>query len=479
MKSWLGDSSDGLPIRAGIYLRISTLDQKEGHGIQMQKTKCEAMATVKGWSISKVYKDEGISGTVNETERPAFSQLLKDAKNKEIDAVIVYALDRLGRRTQIVLRTIENLDNQGVKVVSCRENLDTSTPTGTFMVTIFAALSQLERDTIVERMKAGTEERRKIDGDIGGHVPMGYVRKMSTVMINEEKAEIVRYIFQRRYIDFRYMYEIADELNEKGAPKPTKRGKVWKSSVVQRILDNEAKYKGGYRNKSKFRWPRILPEDFDEEEARVNQAKKQDKLLDLPDPTGNPKFTKTQLTGGDRKIARSRRAIEQLKSLEKGEIIPSPSTIELPKKPKYFDDKREIKIIADTEASSIEKIPSPILNIPSPENIRRNDSSTTSYYKQNSNNIPSPKKASTIPKVSIPSPKKATTIPEVSIPSPALHIPSPETKRLFLIPEIPSISEVSRRNISYSPPRPPPTMRMRLQPKNNFKKSVFSTKTEK
>ena len=439
MNGWLGDD-DGLPIRAGIYLRVSTLDQKEGHGIQMQKTKCEAMVTVKGWSISKVYMDEGISGTINENERPGFSQLLKDVKSKEIDAVIVYALDRLGRRTQIVLRTIEKLNSMGIKVVSCRENLDTSTPTGTFMLTIFAALSQLERDTIVERMKAGTEERRKIDGDIGGQIPMGYVRKMSTVMINEEKAVIVRYIFQRRYIDFRYMYEIADELNEKNAPKPTKRGKVWKASVVQRILDNEAKYRSGYRNQSKFRWPRILPEDFDEQEAKANRVKDQQNILNLPDPTGNPEFIKTQLTGGDRKISRSKRAIEQLKSLEKGEVIPSPWAIILPKKPKPFEEKFDIKIIPDTSPSPPRKTKPPSINIPSPKNTKRE--------------VP------LVPKIVIPSPEntKRKVPPRIVIPLP-------------LLPEMPIFSPVE-----HSPPRPPPTARIRLQPKNNAKKPCFSTK---
>jgi len=451
MKKLMGDSRvDGLPVRAGIYLRVSTQDQKEGHGMQMQKTKCEAMATVKEWSIAKIYEDEGISGMVNENERPGFSQLLKDAKAKEIDAVIVYALDRLGRRAQIVLRTIENLAEMGIKVASCRENFDTSTAVGKFVVTMFADLSELERNTIVERTKLGLEERRKIDGDIGGNVPMGYERKMGTVVINEEKAEVVRFIFKRRYIDFRYMYEIADELNEKGLPKPTKRGKVWKASVVQRILDNEAKYRGGFRNRSKFRWPRILPEDFDEQEAKANRIKDNDQLLNLPDPTGNPKFIKTQITGRNRKICRSKRAIEQLKALENGEIIPSPWSIDIPKKPKPFEEKIDIKTIPETSSSPIRKRISPKLNIPSPQNIRKKQQ---------------PDKESSI--LNIPSPKS-------SIPTTDKNKETDPKEKSSSLPKIPKLSSII--NVESSPPRPPHLTRIRLQPKNSSKKSQIPIK---
>lgn len=265
--------SDGTEnLLCGIYLRVSTADQKEKHGIELQKSKCTAMATLKGWEIKETYIDDGISGTIAETERPGFSSMLKDIENGKIQAIIVYALDRLGRRTQIVLRCIENLSQKGIKVVSCRENLDTSTPTGNFMLTIFAALSQLERDTIVERMKAGTEERRKKDGDIGGHVPLGYKRKDNKIVILPHKADIIRYIFKKRFIERWYISEIVDELNNRNIPPPTKRGKKWSTGSLQRILGNEAKYLGGIRNESNFRWPRILPIDFNEQEKKANEA---------------------------------------------------------------------------------------------------------------------------------------------------------------------------------------------------------------
>jgi len=411
MNKWTSEETNlDSDIRAGIYLRVSTMDQKDGHGIELQKTKCEAMATVKGWTVTKIYEDEGISGTVKETDRPGFSRLLQDTKNGVIDAVIVYALDRLGRRTQIVLRTIENLADMGIKVASCRENLDTSSAAGTFMLTIFAALSQLERDTIVERMKAGTEERRKVDGDIGGHMPMGYKRQDGTVVIDETRAAVVRRIFRRRYIDHRFMYEIADELNERKAPLPTKRGRVWKASVIQKILDNEAKYLGGYRNQSKFRWPRILPIDFAEQEAKAKEKRKVDEQLDLPLPLNQPKTNNIRTFKGERNIKRSKRALEQLKALEKGEVLPKYSQVKLVK-PKVYEEKIKIERVPKTPSPhrkySLE------IRIPSPTPHRKS--------------------------LSLAKPKK-------------LRIASPQR-------QISPLRDISSTPVSY--PRPPPTSRIR------------------
>jgi DNA invertase Pin-like site-specific DNA recombinase len=286
MSSWFETERPQDDVKAGVYLRVSTLDQKEGHGIMLQKTKCDAMATVKGWEVIEYYNDEGVSGTIHEEQRPGFSKVMLDVKEKRIQALIVYALDRLGRDTQIVLRIVENLDECGIKVISCRENLDTSTPTGRFTLTIFAALSQLERDTIVERMKAGTEERRKIDGEIGGIPPTGYKREGGKLIIDDDQAKTVRYIFERRYIHFRYLDEIVSELNEKGiaTPQRSKKGNSqktgtavaesgsrWTKGSLIGILDNEAKYRGGLRNNNHSRYPRILPDDFDERETKARR----------------------------------------------------------------------------------------------------------------------------------------------------------------------------------------------------------------
>ena len=247
--------------RAALYLRVSTEEQAEKYGLDVQRERCEAMATVKGWEIAHTFTDDGVSGTLDESERPGLSALMTAAENGEIDAVIALSFDRLGRKTRIVLDTIDRLTAMGVEVVSCKENLDTGSPQGQFVLTIFAGLAQLERDTIVERTTAGRNARGKLDGERGGRVPLGYVRTIDDkgntdgVAIDEGTAPIVRNIFWWRQHE-NTLREIAGKLNEQGIPTP--RGCKWHASSVKAVLDNEDKYRGGWRGASTMRWPAIL-----------------------------------------------------------------------------------------------------------------------------------------------------------------------------------------------------------------------------
>ena len=251
-------------MRAAIYLRVSTDDQaKEGYGLEAQLTKCEAMATVKGWEITGVYRDEGISGTKDESGRPGLAALIHSINAQEVDALIVYALDRIGRSTKLVLRIVEAFDAGGVELVSCKESLDTSTASGRFVLRMFASLAELERDSIVERTTSGRNQRGKMDGEKGGRVPMGYVRtfengKAVGVEVDEERAALVRLIFAERGRG-QTLEDIAASLNADG--HTTARGGQWHASSVRVILANEENYRGGARGESSYRWPVILTVD--------------------------------------------------------------------------------------------------------------------------------------------------------------------------------------------------------------------------
>src|SRR5689334_9449296 len=92
-----------LPLRnrAAIYTRVSTEDQTEGYGLDVQIERCRAQAVAKGWNVVAEFSDPGISGTKGANERPGLSALLEAAQKQEIDTVIVLALDRLGRKTAL------------------------------------------------------------------------------------------------------------------------------------------------------------------------------------------------------------------------------------------------------------------------------------------------------------------------------------------------------------------------------------------
>jgi site-specific DNA recombinase len=242
--------------RAAIYLRVSTEDQAtEGYGLEVQRERCRAQAIAKGLHLVGEYADEGLSGTLSIADRPRLAALMAEAEAGQVETIIVLALDRLGRKTNLVLDIAERCQAWKVALISCKESLDTATPQGQFVLTMFAALAQLERDTIVERTTAGRNERGKRDGEKGGRVPLGYLRQPDgTILVDEARAELVRHIFALRQQGLS-MARIADAL----APLPTSRGgKRWYASSVRQVLINQAAYLGGTRGDSPVRWPILL-----------------------------------------------------------------------------------------------------------------------------------------------------------------------------------------------------------------------------
>jgi site-specific DNA recombinase len=241
-------------MRAAIYVRVSTEDQAQsGYGLDVQRSRCRAMAEVKDWRIVSEYSDEGISGTKDASGRPGLSALLGAAQAGQIDAVIILALDRLGRKTRIVLDLVEILTAAGVQLVSCKESLDTSTPQGQFVLTMFAAIAQLERETIMQRTSAGRDERAAVDGEQGGRLPYGYTRSGQGIQIDNQASGHVRLIYQAR--QHASLRAIASELNRIVL---SPRGGRWHASSIAEILKNEDAYRGGRRGESTICWPAIL-----------------------------------------------------------------------------------------------------------------------------------------------------------------------------------------------------------------------------
>ena len=127
------------------YVRVSTSDQN----VENQKQQI----TDAGYSVTRWFSDEAVSGAIKAGERPGFGELLRYVR--EGDTLIVIAIDRLGRNTIDVLSTVDMLQMKGVKVVSLREGFDLSTPVGKAMLTMMAGLARLEKDLIAERRAAG------------------------------------------------------------------------------------------------------------------------------------------------------------------------------------------------------------------------------------------------------------------------------------------------------------------------------------
>lgn len=140
------------------YLRVSTGEQS----VAAQQHSIEQTRKVDKW-----FADEGVSGAVKAMDRPEFSALM--AYVREGDTVLCPAIDRLGRDTVDVLLTVQALQAKGVSVVSIREGFDLSTPIGKAMLTMLAAVAEMERSNIKARQMAGIEKARA-DGRLLGRV---------------------------------------------------------------------------------------------------------------------------------------------------------------------------------------------------------------------------------------------------------------------------------------------------------------------
>jgi len=239
--------------RVAAYLRVSTDEQaRTGLGLGAQRSRVLAMATVKGWPEPIIYADEGISGTKETRKRPQLARLMGDVASGELQAIIILDLSRLARKTRLVLDLVEEMTRCGVSLVSCKESLDTTTPQGQFVLTMFAALAQLERDLIAERTRAALAEHGRRDGERGGRLPYGYVRSERGIAVDRHAASVVRKIFALRASGLS-LRAIADQLD---GPGP--RGGAWRHTGVSEILTNESAYRGGSRGESARRWPAIL-----------------------------------------------------------------------------------------------------------------------------------------------------------------------------------------------------------------------------
>lgn len=123
------------------YARVSTQDQN----LQLQ------IDALKAAGAERIFSDQGVSGS--KTERPQLTAALDHLRDG--DVLTVWKLDRLGRNTRHVLEVVEDLEARGIGFRSLTEGMDTTGPMGKAMFTIMAAFAQLERDTTIERTKAG------------------------------------------------------------------------------------------------------------------------------------------------------------------------------------------------------------------------------------------------------------------------------------------------------------------------------------
>ncbi len=142
-------------MKTAVYARVST----DRQAVEMQLAELRTYAAKRGWSVVDEYVDQGCSGS--NTKRPAFTQMMADAKRRRFDLLLVWKLDRLGRSLKDLITTLDELSALGVDFVSLNDQMDTSTPAGKLVFQVIGAVAEFERDIIKERVKAGLANARR------------------------------------------------------------------------------------------------------------------------------------------------------------------------------------------------------------------------------------------------------------------------------------------------------------------------------
>ena len=148
-------------MRVGLYIRVSTSDQNpEG-----QLDALRDYAQARGLEVVAEYVDLGVSGA--RRSRPALDRLVKAAKRREVDAVVITKLDRLGRSLTHLLALLGDLEALGVELISLDDGIDTSTPAGRLFMQMRGAFAEYERALIRERVSAGMDAARRRGKHLG------------------------------------------------------------------------------------------------------------------------------------------------------------------------------------------------------------------------------------------------------------------------------------------------------------------------
>ena len=220
-------------MRAAIYLRVSTDEQNEsGLGLASQEERCRALILAKGWELAGIYRDGGVSGTMDPKDRPESGRMLVDAQAGAFDLIVVLKLDRLARRAEWIHRTLRELDEAGIGFTSVSEPVDTSSAMGKAFLGISAVFAELERNLIAERTRAALGVK-KTRGERLGTPHLGIrVHEGAAITVPEEVETVTR--IQALRAQGRSLRQIVAQLEGEG--RKTKRGGKWAPNTVSYIL---------------------------------------------------------------------------------------------------------------------------------------------------------------------------------------------------------------------------------------------------
>jgi site-specific DNA recombinase len=218
--------------RCAVYTRKSSEEglEQDFNSLDVQRESCEAYIRSQageGWKLVPTrYDDGGYSG--GNMDRPGLNQLLTDIRDRELDTVVVYKVDRLTRSLADFAKIVEIFDQNGVSFVSVTQQFNTTSSMGRLTLNMLLSFAQFEREVTGERIrdKIGASKRKGMW--MGGPVPLGYEPNGRTLTIHEAEAHTVRTLFQL-YLELGTVRRLKQEVDRRGLKsklRPDAKGRI-------------------------------------------------------------------------------------------------------------------------------------------------------------------------------------------------------------------------------------------------------------
>ena len=207
------------PRRCAIYTRKSSEEglEQDFNSLHAQREGCEAFIKSQhgeGWRLVRAaYDDGGLSGGT--MERPALQRLLADIRERVIDVVVVYKVDRLTRSLADFAKMVELFDAHAVSFVAVTQQFNTTSSMGRLTLNVLLSFAQFEREVTGERIRDKIAASKRRGMWMGGTVALGYDVSDHRLVINPAEAETVKGIFQR-YLELRSVRLLKDDLDRRG-----------------------------------------------------------------------------------------------------------------------------------------------------------------------------------------------------------------------------------------------------------------------
>ena len=230
-------------LKIAAYARVSTDMEEQKNSYQTQVDYYTNMINKKSeWIFAGIYADEAITGTKVD-KRVGFLNMINDAVSGKIDMIITKSISRFARNTVDTLQYVRMLKEHKIEVFFEEENIHTLSMDGELLLTILSSVAQQEVQNISEHVKLGIKHKMENGRMVVYYKCLGYDYdpNIDNLVINEEEAEAIRYIF-KRYIEGYGAVVIAKEMKENGMADKIGRFKIDNTSIL-RILKNE-KYMG-------------------------------------------------------------------------------------------------------------------------------------------------------------------------------------------------------------------------------------------